>query len=182
MASSFLKTKTAVAGTRRTTATGGPRLTEAVEAKPGRRTDQQVRRIPDQGGRPADIGCQDLADEDRKGRDPEHAGDIEGHGHEQDDRRDIREDGRQDSRDEAQDDQDADGPATSQLDGPDRDELEEARSPEDLGEDHHPASRKMTLRSIPRRPVLVDDLQRIIESPPSRAASVLSIRSVAISR
>ena len=110
---------------------------EGVEVETGERADQDVGRVADQRGGAADIGGEDLREQERIGRHVELAGDCERHRHDQQHRGHIVEERREHGGGELQQQQNAGGIGLGLLRRPDRERLEHAGAARDRHQDHH---------------------------------------------
>ena len=99
---------------------------EVDEVEPGRRADEDVRRVADEGRGAADVRGEDLADEIRERRDLEGPRDRQGDRRQQDDRRHVVEDRREQRRRQREHHEQPERLAARTVDGQSGDVLEEA--------------------------------------------------------
>ena len=111
---------------------------EVVEGEPGRRSDQDVRRVADQGGGPAYVRGEDLREDERQRVQVEGFADGQGDGADQEHRGDVVEEGRDDRRQKRKRDQEPPRVALAFPDGDEGGILDQARLLDDPDEDHHP--------------------------------------------
>jgi len=123
---------------------------EIVKREPDLRADHDVGRIADQGGGAADVGGENLADQERIGRNFELLGDGEGDRNDQQDRRHVVEKRGKHRRRDLQQQQDAGRMRACRLGRPDGDVLEHARAPRDRYRISMPVSRPIVFQSMPR--------------------------------
>jgi hypothetical protein len=110
---------------------------EIVERKAGGRTDDDVRGIADEGGGAADVGGEDLGEEEGVGRHPELLGDDKGYRRDEQDCGDVVEQGRDQGRHQREQGEDGPGPPLGRLGRPDRQILEHAAFAGDGDQQHH---------------------------------------------
>ena len=137
-------------------------IDEVVEVEPDQRADQDVGRIADQGGGAADVGGEDLGEQEGIGRNLELAGDGQRHRHDQQHGGDVVEQRRQQRGDHLQQQQDAPrrwrwpscaAHTATYWNMPERREIDTRII--------MPVSRPMVLKSMPRdRLVLVEHADR----------------------
>ena len=111
---------------------------EVIEIEVRRRADHDVRRVADHEGRAADVGHEDLPDEDRHGGDLHHAAEGQGHRRDEERRRDGIDEGRGNARDDGEQHEEHPRVAAARLHRPEGHRFKEAR-PLHHGDEHHHA-------------------------------------------
>ena len=130
------------------------RIDEVHEGQTGRRPDDDVGRIADQGRGAADVAGEDLGEQERIGLHVQLAADHQRDRRDQQHRGHVVEQRRQHRRDDAEHDQDAGRAGARRLGGDDGDILEDAGAARDRHDQHHAGQQ--------RQGVEVDALDRLL--------------------
>ena len=151
---------------------------EVVEAEAGGGADDDVRRVADQGRRAADVGGEDLDEEERVGRELELLGDHQGDRRDEQHGGDVVEQRRDHRGDHGEQGHDRRRMAPRQLGRQDRQVLEHAAAPRQRDQQHHADEQRQRVEILAGDGLaLVDDAeadhQRAAEQRHDRAVDPL---------